>query len=77
MLKLLIFEDKYCSEHKELELLIIIILKSLSLLSVSQVIKGVGPGFYFVFDGWASGKNSSPRDKSTLILGLCCHERLS
>lgn len=33
MLKLLIFEDKYCSEHNELELLIIIILKSLSLLS--------------------------------------------
>lgn len=33
MLKLLIFKDKYYSAHNELDLLVIIILKSLSLLS--------------------------------------------
>lgn len=33
MLKSLIFEDKYCAGHNELDLLIIIILKGLSLLS--------------------------------------------
>lgn len=46
MLKWLIFKDKYCLMHKELDLLIIIILKFE--FAVSQLIKGVGSGFYFV-----------------------------
>lgn len=46
-------------------------------LAVSQVIKGVGPEFYFVPDVCASGKNSSIYVKNAFVLGPCCSERVN